>query len=131
MSIEPSVASDAAALAQARAWVEAAQHVMVLTGAAWLYGVLQTSRRRQTRDPDAKTMMHAAGSGANAIASGLTIVMFWASGYFFLFYKAQTDVYTMVPLGEKSSSTLLSQSLSRLSQNPSSWSASTVTRSPS
>ena len=76
--------------------------VMVLTGAAWLYGVLQTSRRRQTRDPDAKTMMHAAGSGANAIASGLTIVMFWASGYFFLFYKAQTDVYTMVPLDSSS-----------------------------
>ena len=77
--------------------------VMVLTGAAWLYGVLQTSRRRQTRDPDAKTMMHAAGSGANAIASGLTIVMFWASGYFFLFYKAQTDDgYTMVPLDSSS-----------------------------
>ncbi|WP_439891465.1 SIR2 family NAD-dependent protein deacylase [Ralstonia sp. 25C] len=33
MSIEPSAASDAAALAQAHAWVDAAQHVMVLTGA--------------------------------------------------------------------------------------------------
>ena len=33
MRVEPTAASDAAALAQAHAWVEAAQHVMVLTGA--------------------------------------------------------------------------------------------------
>ena len=45
-------------------------------------------------------MLHAVGTGANAIASGLTIAMLWASGYFFLFYKAQTEVYTMVPLDE-------------------------------
>ena len=73
--------------------------IIVLAGAAWLYGVMQASRRRQTRDPDAKSMLHAVGTGANAIASGLTIAMLWASGYFFLFYKAQTEVYTMVPLG--------------------------------
>ena len=74
--------------------------IIVLAGAAWLYGVMQVSRRRQTRDPDAKSMLHAVGTGANAIASGLTIAMLWASGYFFLFYKAQTEVYTMVPLDE-------------------------------
>jgi NAD-dependent deacetylase len=33
MRVEPTAASDVAALAQAHAWVEAAQHVMVLTGA--------------------------------------------------------------------------------------------------
>ena len=38
------------------------------------------------------------GNGANAIAFGSFVVLFWASGYFFTLYKAQTEVYLMVPL---------------------------------
>jgi meckelin len=38
------------------------------------------------------------GGGASAIAFGSFAVLFWASGYFFTLYKAQTEVYVMVPL---------------------------------
>lgn len=71
---------------------------MVLAGVQWVYGVLQASRRRQNRDPDAKSLMHAIGTAAGAMASAFTIILFCGSGYWFLFFKAQTEVYTMVPL---------------------------------
>ena len=71
---------------------------MVIAGVQWMYGVMQVSRRRQTRDPDAKSLMHALGTAAGAMASAFTIILFCGSGYYFLFFKAQTEVYTMVPL---------------------------------
>ena len=64
---------------------------MVLGGVQWMYGVLQASRRRQTRDPDAKSLMHAIGTAAGAMATSFLIILLCGSGYWFLFFKAQTE----------------------------------------
>ena len=72
--------------------------VFCVAAVYWRYSIVKVSRRRQVLEPDATWAGHAVGNGANAIAFGSFVVLFWASGYFFTLYKAQTEVYLMVPL---------------------------------
>ena len=72
--------------------------VFCVAAVYWRYSIVKVSRRRQVLEPDATWAGHAVGNGANAIAFGSFVVLFWASGYFFTLYKAQTEVYVMVPL---------------------------------
>jgi meckelin len=64
----------------------------------WRYSIVKVSRRRQVLEPDAVWAGHAVGVASSAIAFGCFIVLFWSSSYFFTLYKAQTEVYVMVPL---------------------------------
>ena len=64
----------------------------------WRYSIVKVSRRRQVLEPDAVWAGHAVGIASNAISFGSFVVLFWASSYFFTLYKAQTEVYVMVPL---------------------------------
>jgi meckelin len=72
--------------------------VFCVAAVYWRYSIVKVSRRRQVLEPDATWAGHAVGGGASAIAFGSFAVLFWASGYFFTLYKAQTEVYVMVPL---------------------------------
>ena len=71
---------------------------MVFSGVYWAYGMMRVSRRRITRDADSSLMMYAIGSGAACVSGGLAVVLMFGGLYWFLFFKAQQEVYTVVPM---------------------------------
>ena len=75
---------------------------MVFSGAYWAYGMMRVSRRRITRDADSSLMMYAVGTGAACVAGGLAVVLIFGGLYWFLFFKAQQEVYTVVPMDSDS-----------------------------
>ena len=75
---------------------------MVFSGAYWAYGMMRVSRRRITRDADSSLMMYAVGTGAACVAGGLAVVLIFGGLYWFLFFKAQQEVYVVVPMDSDS-----------------------------
>ena len=67
---------------------------------SWIYRMMQFTRRRQNQDFDASFIIHAVAMAAGDLCTAITAILICCSGYWFLFFKAQADVYTMVPVSQ-------------------------------
>lgn len=78
------------------AWQALLIVAMVVSGIAWLARLMAINRKKQQNPLSGADLLRGLLEGCDVFASGLFVLLTAVSLYWFVFFKLQSDVYTMV-----------------------------------
>lgn len=77
------------------AWQALLIVAMVISGIAWFSRLMAISRKKQANPLGGDDFLRGLLEGCDVFASGLFVLLTVVSLYWFIFFKLQSDVYTM------------------------------------